>query len=261
MYENTGRALPEGALDSESATSRAKIELAIWSTRSTKPICKISLGTIKRCEKLRRNLKQHRGVPLSAVEAQNTILENKVKRLIEKFENHKHKESFIQDLSQTQNINQFSKEWQDLIADLNNTEIFELCENSSKPQCLDCNLYWAIGIIYCNCGRSMKLTRSPTDSDQNNRDVTSTPGNVIRKNSSCGVKHGPCERQQMHYQARHMLKKAQQEKHGRHPTIRSRLYAEEEHKKSLSATRWKEHHTMLYDRIAVEKHIYTATRS
>ena len=77
------------------------------------------------------------GVPLSAVEPQNTIREKKVKRLIDK-----HKESFIQDLSQTQKINKFSKESHDLIADLNNTEIFELCENSSKQHCLDFNACW-----------------------------------------------------------------------------------------------------------------------
>ena len=58
-----------------------------------------------------------------------------------------------------------------------------------------------------------------------------------------------------------MLKKARQGKHGSHPTILSRWYAEEDYKKSLSATGWKEHHIMLYDRIAVEKHIYTATRA
>ena len=90
------------------------------------------------------NTVDHRisGVPLSAVEQQDTIRENKVKKLIEKFENHKQKESFLQDLSQTQKINKFSKESQDLIADLNNTEVFELCENSSTQQCLDCNAYW-----------------------------------------------------------------------------------------------------------------------
>ena len=98
------------------------------------------------------------GVPLSAVEQQNTTHENRVKRLIEKLENHKHKESFIQDLRQTEKINKFSKESQDLIADMNNTEIFELCENSSKQQCLDCSAYWETGIIYCGCGRNMKST-------------------------------------------------------------------------------------------------------
>ena len=78
------------------------------------------------------------GAHLFAVEPQNTIRENKVKRLIEKFENHKHKESFLQDSSQTQKINKFSNEWQDLLVDMNNTEIFERCENSSKQQCPDC---------------------------------------------------------------------------------------------------------------------------
>ena len=193
------------------------------------------------------NTVDHRitGVPLPAVEPQNTIRENKVKRLIEKFENHKHKESFIQDL----------------IADLNNIVIFELCKNSSKQQCLDCNAHWEIGLIKCSCGRNMMSTRSPTEFDQNNRDVTSIPGYVIKKNSSRGVKHGPSEKQKMYYKARQMLKKDRHGKHGRHPTILSRVYADEEHRKSLPAIGRKEHHIMLYDRIAVEKHIYVATRA
>ena len=45
-------------------------------------------------------------------------------------------------------INKFSKESQELIADLNNTEIFELCENSSKQQCSDCNALRANFEIY-----------------------------------------------------------------------------------------------------------------
>ena len=116
-------------------------------------------------------------------------------------------------------------------------------------------------IICYSCGRNIKSTRSPTEFDQNSRDVTSIPGYVSKKNSSRGVKHGPSERQKMYYQARQMLKKARQEKHGRHPTILSRWFAEEDYRKSLSARGWKEHHMMLYDRIAVEKHIYTATRA
>ena len=107
----------------------------------------------------------------------------------------------------------------------------------------------------------MKSTRSPTEFDQNNRDVTSIPGCVIKKNSSREMKHGPCERQKMYHQARQMLKKARQEKHGSHPTILSRWYAEKDYRNSLSATEWKEHSIMLYDRIAVEKHLYTATRA
>ena len=65
----------------------------------------------------------------------------------------------------------------------------------------------------------------------------------------------------MYHQAKQMLKKARQGKHGRHPTILSRWYSDDEYRKSLSAMVWKEHHIMLYDRIAVEKHIYIATRA
>ena len=71
------------------------------------------------------NTVDHRilGVPLSTVEQQNTTRENKVKRLIEKFENQKQKESFIQDLRQTEKINKFSRESQDLIADLKHRDL------------------------------------------------------------------------------------------------------------------------------------------
>ena len=47
------------------------------------------------CGKICNNTVDHRiyGVPLSAIEQQNTTRETKVQKLIEKFENHKHKES------------------------------------------------------------------------------------------------------------------------------------------------------------------------
>ena len=112
------------------------------------------------------------GILLSTVEQQNTNRQNKVKKLIEKFENRQHKESFLQDLSQTQKINKFSKDSQDLIAEMN-TEILELRENSSKQQCLECNAYWETGIIYCSCGRNMKSSQRPAEFEQNSFDVTS----------------------------------------------------------------------------------------
>ena len=137
------------------------------------------------------------GIPLSTVEQHDTTRENKVKKLIEKFENHQHKESFLQDLSQMQKINKFSEHWKDLITDMNNSEIFELCENTSKQQSLECNTYCETGIIYCSCGRNVKSSQRPTEFNQNNYDVISIPGHVTKKNSSRGAKHGPSERQRM----------------------------------------------------------------
>ena len=141
---------------------------------------------------------------------------------------------------------------------MNNTEIFELCENSSKQQCPDCSAYQEMGIIYCSCGRNMRSTRSPTEFDQNNRDLTSIHGYAIKKNRKRGVQHGASERQKMYFQA---LEKARQRKHGGHPTILSQWYGDEDYTKSLSAIGWKEHHRLLYDRIALETHIHKATRA
>ena len=68
--------------------------------------------------------------------------------------------------------------------------------------------------------------------EQNNRDVTSIPGYVIKKNSSRGAKHGAIERQKMYYHAKQMLQKARQGKHGDHATILSRFHACDEYRKS-----------------------------
>ena len=84
---------------------------------------------------------------------------------------------------------------------------------------------------------------------------------MIKKNSSRRAKHGLSERQRMYHQAKQMLKKARQQKHGRHPTILSRWCASQTQRDSLYAIGWREKHIMLYDRIAVEKHIYVATRA
>ena len=120
---------------------------------------------------------------------------------------HQHEESFLQDLSQTQKINKFSKESQDLIADLNNTEIFEFFQTTMS---------WLQ--ICCNCGRNMQSTRNPTETDH--RDATSIPGHVIRpqqpwrhlkKNRSHGAKHGASERQKVYCRAKQILRRPSNE--------------------------------------------------
>ena len=99
------------------------------------------------------------GISLSTVQQQDEQ-RHTVAKLIEKFESHQHKEQFLEDMSQTQKINSFSKASQKMLQDMDQTEIFELCENSTKLQCLDCNSFTEIGIIYCSCGRNLKYKRS-----------------------------------------------------------------------------------------------------
>ena len=70
-----------------------------------------------------------------------------VKKLIQQFENHPNKESFLQDLNKTAMNDKFSEESKKLITDMDHTEISELCETLSKKQYPDCKLYWEIGIV------------------------------------------------------------------------------------------------------------------
>ena len=192
-------------------------------------------------------------VPLSAVEQQKYNTWEQGQEVDREVSEPPTQGILFKDLSQTQKINKFSKESQDFLADMTNTEVFELCENSSKQQCPECNTYWEIGIIYCSCGRNKKSSQRPTEFEQNNYDVTSIPGYVTKKNSSRDAKHGPSERQRLYYQAKQMLKKTRQKKHGNHPTILSRWYTSESYRTSLSDIGWKEKDIMLYDRIATSQ--------
>ena len=58
------------------------------------------------------------------------------------FEKHRHKEQFLKDMSQEQEINRFSEESQKLLVDMNHTEIFDLFENSAKLQCHASNSFF-----------------------------------------------------------------------------------------------------------------------
>ena len=82
---------------------------------------------------------------------------------------------------------------------MNHIEIFELCENSAKLQCPDCNYSTEIGIIYRSCGKILKYERSPKTTQKANNDDTSISGFVIKKNSTRGPKHGQSERQIMFF--------------------------------------------------------------
>ena len=149
------------------------------------------------------------GTPLSVFEKQDLNRKDKVKALIQQFENHPNKESFPQELKQTEKINKFSVKSRELIADMNNSEIFECeIETSFKRQCSDCNLYWEVGIVYCTCGRCLKPSQRIKAYNKDDFDVLSIPGCVVGKIHTCGATHGSSERQQKHSKAREMLQKS-----------------------------------------------------
>ena len=149
----------------------------------------------------------------------------------------------------------------DWMSFLNNTEIFELYETSSKQQCPDCNFFCEVGFVYCTCGRCLRLSRSEKEVDKSNNDVVSIPGYFIKKNNKRGARHGPSERQRMYYKAQEMLHKAGQKKHGGHSSILARWHNEYSYRDSLTRIGWTEQDIMLFDRVAWENHSYVATRA
>ena len=112
------------------------------------------------------------GVPHSAVKRSHGT---NVQGLIQKIENHPHRQALQSDLQQRQQFNPFSKESKDMIRAAGNIELCELLDVQPKAQCKVCLSYWDVGIVYCTCGhflqagteenkKFVKYTRSPLDS-------------------------------------------------------------------------------------------------
>ena len=49
----------------------------------------------------------------------------------------------------------FSKNTKEMIRELGNVELFDLCETTPKVQCSQCLLYWNQGIVDCTCGQGL----------------------------------------------------------------------------------------------------------
>ena len=78
----------------------------------------------------------------------------RVQELVKKIEHHPHREALHADLQQNNVDNPFSKNSKEMIRELGNVELFELCETIPKVQCSHCLLYWKQGTVYCICGQS-----------------------------------------------------------------------------------------------------------
>ena len=79
----------------------------------------------------------------------------RVRELVKKIESHPYREALQADLQQNNVYNPFSKKLKEMIRELGNVELFELCETTPKVQCSHCLLYWNQGIVYCTCGQCL----------------------------------------------------------------------------------------------------------
>ena len=201
------------------------------------------------------------GIPHSAVKQQDTNRRDTVKKLIQQFESHPNKESILQDFKQTEKINKFSEKSQELIAEMNNTEIFELCGTSSEKQCPDCKVYWEIGIVYGTCGRCSKNRRKEL------RSSTRTTTTFYQFLAVLSKKNGARRCQTWTFRAAANVLQGygkfakSQPKHGGHRSILERWHKDAQYRKSLSEIGWTWEQIIGYDKIALKDHSYVATRS
>ena len=64
----------------------------------------------------------------------------RVQELVKKIENHPHRKALEADLQQNNVYNPFSENSKEMIRELGNVELFELCETIPKVQCSHCLL-------------------------------------------------------------------------------------------------------------------------
>ena len=128
------------------------------------------------------------GIPQSAVRKEDAHRNEIVKELIQKFENHFNRASFMEDLNKTEFSNPFCHTSKELITSMGSTEYFELCEVSSKTQCPHCVLYWPVGVTYGTCGKCIQPSDRNRQTNKERYGALSIPGYVIKKNPNHGAR-------------------------------------------------------------------------
>ena len=117
----------------------------------------------------------------------------RVQELVKRIETHPHREALHADLQQNNVNNPFSKDSKEMIHELCNVELFELCETTPKVQCSHCLLYWNQGIVYCTCGQCLIYSESKRNFNRLRLDAISIPDYVIKKGATHGARHGKTE--------------------------------------------------------------------
>ena len=124
----------------------------------------------------------------------------RVRELVKKIESHPHREALHADLQQNDVYNPFSKISKEMIRELGNVELFELCETIPKSaRCPECLLYWDQGVIYCICGHLLVESGSSQKFHKLRLDALSIPHYVIMKVRPHGARHGITEAQKQYH--------------------------------------------------------------
>ena len=188
-------------------------------------------------------------------EAENFL----VQELVKKIESHPHREAFQADLQQKNVYNPFSNNSKEMIRELGNVELFELCETFPKVQCSHCLLYWNQGIVYCTCGQFLVESESRRKFSKLRLDALSIPHYVIKKGRCHGARHGKTEEQKEYQKAWNAWKRCCKgvDSQGEHfKGIHDRFLRDQVYRESQLAIRWTEQKCMEMDELAKQNHTY-----
>ena len=161
---------------------------------------------------------------------------------MKKIEKHPHREALHADLQQNNVYNPFSKKSKEMIRELGNVELFELCETAPKVQC-SCVLYWNQGIVYYTCGQCLIGSESRRKFNRQRLDALSIPNYVIKKGATHGARHGKTEVQREYHMAWNAWKRCckKVDSRGEHFTgIHDRFLRDPVYRESQRAIGWSE---------------------
>ena len=125
----------------------------------------------------------------------------RILELVKKIESHPHREALQADLQQNNVYNPFSNNSKEMIRELGNVELFELCETIPQVQCSQCLLHWNQGVIYFTCGHFLVESESRRKFNKLRLDALSIPHYVIKKGRCHGARHGETEQQKEYHTA------------------------------------------------------------
>ena len=177
----------------------------------------------------------------------------RVQELLKRIENHPHREALHADLQQNNVNNPFSKNSKAMIRELDNVELFELCETIPKVQCSHCLLHWN---QYCTCGQCLIDSESRRKFNKLRLDALSIPNYVIKKGPTHGARHGRTEVQREYHQAWNAWKRCckKVDSQGEHFTgIHDRFLRDPVYRESQLAIGWTEPKCKEWDELAKEK--------
>ena len=178
------------------------------------------------------------GLPHSTVKQ---LQGTNVRELIQKIENHPHRQALQRDLEQGQQFNPFSEKSKELIHELGTITVCELLDVEPKAQCKVCLSYWDIGIVYCTCGHFLR-----NGNEDNKRfvkytmDLLSIPCFYITKGRTHGHRCGKKPGDRAYYIANSLKKRCKKKgfmgKHDRFirdETFRKKMYDEKRDEEML----------------------------